>query len=140
MTGGFSCTVQVTVKEKNYEAKLERTAVGVCRLTLLAPKALEGLTFDWDGEELSLQYKGLNWDMDAKKLPETSFASALCGSLDAAAKQESLTILKRKDHLVQAKGMGQSGEFELTYNEETGQVESLTIEGLGLTASFQDYI
>ena len=139
LTGGMFCTVTVTLGEQVITAQLERTVTGICRLSVQEPSELEGLTFDWTGDALSLQYKGLNWDLEADALPSTAFAAALMKCLDIAAKKDGLETQSIQQDRVTTRGYCDAGEFQLVYDQTRNQVISIELDALDLTAEFSDY-
>ena len=128
LNGGMLCDVAIHYGDIAAAGKLERTAAGVCRLSIREPSELSGMVFDWDGDELQLSFKGLSYSIDSNALPKAAFASVLLRCLDAASAKGALVC----------GGQGEDGAFTLEYNSATGQIESLSIPAVRFEATFAE--
>ena len=136
LNGGMLCDVSIQYGDVTAQGRLERTAAGVCRLTVSQPSEIEGMVFDWDGSDLQLSFKGLSYTLDSKALPKTAFASVLLRCLDAAAAKGALAVKDRLGDLLVCSGQGEDGAFTLEYNTANGQIESLRIPAVNFEAAF----
>ena len=136
LTGGMSCDVAIQYGDIEAAGRLERTAAGVCRLTVNQPEELSGMVFDWENGSLQISFKGLSYTMDSAALPQTAFASVLMRCLDAAAMQGGLLVKGRDGERLICAGQGEDGAFTLRYNESTRQIESLSIPAVNFEAVF----
>ena len=136
LNGGMLCDVSIQYGDVSAQGRLERTAAGVCRLTVSQPSELSGMVFDWDGSDLQLSFKGLSYTLDSTALPKTAFASVLLRCLDAAASQGALAVKNQVGDLLICSGQGEDGAFTLEYNSASGQIESLTIPAMHFEATF----
>ena len=138
LNGGMLCDVAIQYGDIAAAGKLERTAAGVCRLSVREPSELSGMVFDWDGDELQLSFKGLSYSLDSSALPKAAFASVLLRCLDAASAKGALTVKNQTGDRLVCGGQGEDGAFTLEYNSATGQIESLSIPAVRFEATFAE--
>ena len=131
LNGGMLCDVSIQYGDVAASGRLERTAAGVCRLTLREPAELSGMVFDWENGNLQLSFT-----LDSAALPKTAFASVLLRCLDAASAKGALSVKNQSGDLLVCGGQGEDGAFTLEYNNATGCVESLSIPAVRFEATF----
>lgn len=136
LQGGMLCDVSIQYGDITAAGRLERTAAGVCRLTIQEPSELSGMVFDWNEGNLQLSFKGLSYSLDSDALPKTAFASVLMRCLDAAEVKGALNVKDQDGDLLVCSGQGEDGAFTLEYNSTTGQTERLSIPAAHFEATF----
>lgn len=134
---GFSCMVQGQYGEWPVAGRMERSGAGMLTLTLSEPEAIAGVTLQWDGVDMTAEWHGVSWSLDASKVPQAALGRGVLESLDAVvygtadcrASGDRLTVTGQTD----------GGTFTLTVDAATGVLQSLTVPEQALTLTFSDF-
>lgn len=133
----FSCTMQVQYGDLAVEGRLTRQSAGLLTMELTAPETLEGLTLEWDGQEVSVKMYGLSFGVDPSTFPSTALGSSLLAALDAATRLQGGGQLTAEG--LETVGGEIGGEFTLLSDPNTGSLLALTIPSAGIRATFSDF-
>lgn len=134
---GFACDVEATYGDMAVSGHLSRGAAGTLELKLSEPATLNGLTMTWDGDQVTLGMHGLTFGVDPAAVEQTALGKGLLSALDAALGSHGGA--RTEDNAVSTKGESVSGEFELLSDPETGNLLSLRVPALSLTATFSNF-
>ncbi len=132
----FICDFRAQYNDMTAEGTLTRRTAGTLLLEFSKPETLEGLTADWDGETVTLHYKGLSYDVDPDKLPESALGEGLISAFDAVLREEGTT--QEKDGKVTVTGLSGKAEYTYVYDAESGAPVSLSIPSIPLTVTFSN--
>ena len=137
VTSGFECDLDVQYQDMNVKGHLTRHTAGTLLLELTEPSTLNGLSMEWDGENIALKLHGLSFDVNPSALPESGLGKGILSALDAA-------IGQRENRAEVSEGIATSGsiaqgEFTLVSDPETGNLLSLEIPSMELSATFSNF-
>lgn len=138
LTDGFEANISVNYQDNNYEAKITRTAPGQCKIEMTKPLLLKSMTFEWTGTEIIMSYLGLKQSISPQSLPNAAFGDAIVKVLDALTAVNGLDIKKDGDSLL-ISGSIDSGPFQLSVNNETGEIATLALPSIKLSVTFKDF-
>ena len=137
VTAGFECDMDVQYRDMEVKGHLTRQTAGTLLLEVTEPATLNGLSMEWDGENVQLRLHGLSFDVDPSAIPQSALGKGILGALDTAlGLHEDRTVTEEG---VSTKGSTLDGEFTLVSDPETGNLLSLTIPSLELTAQFSNF-
>lgn len=137
VTAGFECDMDVQYRDMDVKGHLTRQTAGTLRMEVTEPASLNGLSMEWNGENVQLRLHGLSFDVDPSAIPQSALGKGILGALDTAlGLHEDRTVTEEG---VATKGSSLDGEFTLVSDPETGSLLSLTIPSLELTAQFSNF-
>lgn len=137
ITSHFECDMDVQYRDMNVKGHLTRRTAGTLLLEITEPSTLNGLSMEWNGETILLKLHGLSFDVSPSALPEAALGKGLLSALDTAiGAQENRTETAEG---LATKGSAAEGEFTLVSDPETGNLRSLSIPALELTAQFTNF-
>lgn len=129
----FQCDVNVVSGEQKINCHLNRTAPEIVSIKISSGD-LNGMTYDWSGEDFSITFCGLTAKSESCVSPNYAFAEVLKQTLDYAEKSGSLT----KTHGNEFSGNLNGYDFTLTTDED-GRIEKIAIPGRNFSAEFYNY-
>ena len=135
---GFACDLEATYGDMAVSGHISRGAAGTLTLELSEPATLDGLTMMWDGDQVTLGMHGLTFGIDPTAIEQTALGKGLLSALDAALGSHGGA--RTEDNTLSTKGESVSGEFELLSDPETGNLLSLRVPALALTATFSNFV
>ena len=136
LSGGFNCTVNVTVDSKEYVVSLKRPATGDSTMTFVKPADLSSLSFEKTDAGLKVKFGSLEAAVDASSIPQTSVFNAVLGAFDSC--EKSGVKAKTQDGGVTLSGNSSVGAFTMTLDSSM-KPKSLSIPALKLNATFKDF-
>ncbi len=132
----FTCTAEISYDTLTIEAKLTYRNAASATLEVLSPDSLEGLVFEYDGENTTAKYKGLGFSLSELGSSLPSAARLIFSSLSSAASEkntedagEQFTVSGRLD----------SAPYRLYFNKKSGYLEKFSCPSLKFTAKFKDF-
>lgn len=72
-----SAEVEISCQDEKYRASIERTQDDGINITMLSPKNIEGVSYRFAAEELTIDYQGLRCITDHNYLPQGAVSNAL---------------------------------------------------------------
>lgn len=137
VTTGFECDVDVQYKDMNVKGHLTRTSAGTLRMDVTEPKTLNGLSMEWDGNNITFKLHGLSFGVNPDSVPQSALGKSMLEAFDAAlGVRDSGTVTK--DGL-STTGQSAAGAFELISDPDTGALLTLKIPSSELTATFSNF-
>lgn len=133
---GFECDVSLTYRDMDVKGHLTRLTAGTLVMDITEPKTLEGMSMKWDGQTISVNMYGLSFGVDPEAIPETALGKSILDALDSVPADGDRTVT---DEGVLTKGTAAGGEFTFISDAETGNLLSLTIPSVNLTATFSNF-
>lgn len=130
----FQCKAEVTAGQQKYSCILIHSAPGIGSVQVTSGD-LEGLLYNWSGENFSISYNGVAADSETCVLPKTSFAYLLQSVIDNAQKNGGLT----RTHGNEFSGAGEGYDFMLAADGATGQIQKISIPKYEISADFSEY-
>ncbi len=137
VTTGFSCDVDMTYQDMHIKGRLTRPSTGTLKMEFAEPSSLEGISMEWDGENVTVKVGALSFGVSPEEIPESALGRGLLDALDAGFRTaDGATVT---DEGVSTTGDSVNGQFEILSDPTTGQLISLKIPGLNVTASFSNF-
>lgn len=132
---GFTAKANIHFGDIEATADINRIGDGVCNITLISPKALNGMNFQYNGSDLQISYLGMTVKMDDDSLLANAMTSAIVKAVDTAARGSGISM-KKSGKTVVLKGENDNGNFELQVDKNTGSLLKLTIPEMDLECTF----
>lgn len=136
LSGGFSCTADVTFNSKEYEVNLRKPTDGDYTMSFVKPDDLKTLSFEKNDDGLKVKFGTLEAAVDAGSIPQTSIFNAVFDTFDSCLKSGVKTQTKGNDVLIS--GNSSVGPFTLTVDRNMTP-KSLSIPSLKFNAVFKDF-
>lgn len=137
VTSGFQCDVDVAYRDMQVKGHLSRPTAGTLLLDVTEPATLNGMSMEWNGENVTVKLHGLKFDVNPSAIPQSALGKGILDALDAAVSlHENGTV---SDEGMTTKGQSVSGEFELLSDPETGKLLSLSVPSLEMNAVFSNF-
>ena len=137
VTTDFACDVQLTYRDMNVSGHLTRYSAGTLSMDFEQPDTLSGLTMIWDGETISVKMHGLTFGVDPATVPESALGKGILDVLDTALRTDAGGQISGGQ--LKISGESVNGEFELISDPETGNLLSMKVPSLGITATFSNF-
>lgn len=136
---GYTCNAEIKYGDDfSCNAFLKIIGGGLFSVTIKTPEELDGLTFDFDNEKMTVSYGGLN--SEELNIPESyeGFAQLLNGVFIKLS-TGSPTAEYKSDNNYKYEGQSNLYKFNVTVNE-SGFPTSLSIPEVKLSATFNGWI
>ena len=133
----YSFTGKMTYDGTEAEAKFVKTGVSDITAEFSAPEALAGLTVVTAGEEVKVQFRGMDVDLSAYTLP-TQSALTLLREILTGEKAGKLTVKAEEEQLV-ASGSILLTTYEIVFDKETMEVQEVRIPSLDGVVEISDF-
>ncbi len=130
----FSCDFRAEYQTLTVQGTLTRHTAGTLQLTFTEPETLRDVSADWNGEDITLHYKGLSFSADA--LPERALGEQLIRAFDAALSGEGKR--EQNNDTVILNGTAAGNTFTYIYHASNGEPLSLSVPSLPLTVTFSN--
>lgn len=135
---GFSCDMTVKYNNMSISARLTRPSAGVCCIEIKDPVPLSGMTLNWSGGEFSISYLGVSVPFNEEILPDAGFSEGIINSLEAAVRETEFEIIKSGSNYIYS-AIGSSGEYSLSFDENTGVLTGISIPSINLQADISGF-
>ncbi len=130
----FLCKIEASCNGQNTVCSFSRSGPEDAELKVLSGGSA-GMGFDWAGDGFTLTYQGLAAKSATCVLPDTSFEAVLVRVLDEAQKPGVLTWT----HGNEFSGSAGGDDFVLTADPNSGQIQTVSVPGMGVSVKFYDY-
>lgn len=137
VTTGFECDVDVQYQDMDVKGHLTRTSAGTLRMDVTEPATLNGLTMEWDGNDITLKLHGLSFGVNPDAIPQSALGKSMLEAFDAALGIRGSGKVTKDG--VSTTGQSAAGQFELTSDPDTGALLTLKIPSSELTATFSNF-
>lgn len=124
----YSFTAAMTYQDTRAEVRITKTGVADLTAEFSAPEALSGLTVTAAGEELQVQFRGMDVDLSPYTLPTQSVPGLLREVLTGE-KAGKLTTRVEEDS-VTASGSVLLTTYEIVFDRETMEVREVRLPSL----------
>lgn len=130
----FLCKIEASGNGQSTVCSFSRSGPENAEMKVLSGSSA-GMGFDWAGDGFTLTYQGLAAKSETCVLPDTSFEAVLVRVLDEAQKPGVLTWT----HGNEFSGSAGGDDFVLTANPNSGQIQTVSVPGMGVLVKFYDY-
>lgn len=122
----FSTDIEAVTPVQNFKAHLNYKNMNSCVIRFSQPLTLNGVEMIWDGQTVRVQYKGVGFDVDVSKFPQSAIGTEVINSVNAAVKSENLKIEKTGEDWSYS-GTTKSGAFTIIQDGATGYLRSINL-------------
>jgi len=133
----YTFTAEMTYDGAEAKAFLTKTGTADIRAEFSAPEALEGLTVTAAGEEIQVQFRGMDVDLSPYTLPTQSILTLLREVLTGE-KAGKLTTQVEEDRVI-ASGSILLTTYEIVFDKETMAVEQVLIPSIDGEVTVSDF-
>lgn len=137
VTTQFECDVDVQYGDMNVKGHIKRSTAGTLYLEVNEPATLDGLTMEWNGENISIKLYGLSYNINPDVIPQSALCQGIVDALDAAV--ETGKSGEATEDGITTTGECSSGEFTILSDPSTGNLLSLTVPSLEMIANFSNF-
>ncbi len=132
----FSTNLQVMYKDNEINAAWEFLPEGNC-ITIKTPESVAGMELIFSGSECSVKYKGLEFETDLSRFPQSVFGSILVSAFETSLNTAAVTTTYKNDCWLH-EGTLSTGGFTLAQNSD-GTLKYLSVPSLDLTINFSEF-
>ncbi|MBQ8337936.1 MAG: hypothetical protein IJY33_02200 [Oscillospiraceae bacterium] len=132
----FTCTAQINYDTLSLEAKLTYRNAAGATLEVLSPDSLQGLIFEYDGENTTASYKGLSFSLAELNSALPSAARLIFSSLASASTEKNT---EDAGDSFKISGSLDSVPYTLYFDKKSGYLEKFSCPSLKFTADFKDF-
>ena len=132
----FCCNAKIEYGELIAEGKLTYRNSAGCTLELLSPNTFSGVIFEFDGEQITVHYKGISFPM-SETSDQTYSAAKLIFSSISNAETQSQTQIKGNEILIS--GNVGSTQYQLRFDKKSGFLTSLYAKSIDFYVEFVDF-
>lgn len=134
----FSSTVEISYGDFSAEADLTyRNSAGAV-LEIIAPQNLEGLIFNFNGETLNAEYKGISYPLSDTNGQAVSAARLIFSAIANAATSKD-TKIDTQTNEFSVSGSVSSLEYEMRFDKTSGAIKSFSVPEQNLKATFTNF-
>ncbi|MFT9057194.1 MAG: hypothetical protein ABF449_11395 [Ethanoligenens sp.] len=135
LSGGFSCTADVTLNGHDYTVNVVRLDDGSSTVQFVRPTELSQLAFLTNKDGMSVRYGAMQAKLDPASVPQSAVCNALLGAFETAAKSSTATAQGGNTVL---KGQSAAGPFTLVLDGQN-RPKSLQVPRINLAASIRNF-
>ena len=138
LTEPFSCTANIVTPDIEAIGTLSHEGLGSWNIEFSEPSTLSGVQLIFDGINSETSYKGLSFSMPKDAVPINSILLCLANAIDEISTNEENSATS-KDNTLTFKGSTDCGDYILTVDENTGNLNTFQMDNLELTITFSDF-
>lgn len=135
----FDAKATIRMKDLVMTADINKTAANQLTLKVNEPATLQGMAFQYDGQNITVSYRGLSVKLDGDSKLVSSIASIIVNSIDKASSPSGVDVRIDGGALILS-GQSDSGRFELALDRKNGSMASLSVPELDFECHFDDFL
>jgi len=135
----FDAKATLKLKDLVMTADINRTGPGQATVQINEPQTLSGMAFVYDGEDVSVSYRGLTVKLREDSVLVSSVAEMIVRSIDAASSGSGVDV-RLDGGALTVSGESDSGRFQITLDKENGSIATLNIPELDFECRFDDFL
>lgn len=136
---GFDAKATFKLKDIVMVGDVNRTVDGAMTVKITEPKHLNGMTFSYDGKDVTVSYLGMKLKLDEDTKLVSGAAQALISAINKATSKTGLGVKLEKKTLTLI-GESDSGEFKLIMDRNSGSILAVKMDDLDFECSFDEFI
>lgn len=139
MSKGFDAGATIRMKDLVMVGDINKTKSGALTIAIKEPKHLKGMTFEYDGDDVSVSYKGIKIKLDENSKLVSSALSVIVNAIDKASSDSGVNVGIDGKALI-VSGDCDSGKFDIKLDKKTGSMISLKLDELDFECNFDDFV
>lgn len=120
----LSATAKITQGDFKCSAKIKRQAASVWEWEFTSPKSINGMKATLSGDNCLIDFKGMKYTLDRKKLPKGSMISLLSKSIDRVILQKELECSEENGEITEK---GVTDGLDFTAQVKEGKIVSVSV-------------
>ncbi len=136
ITTDFVCEFRAQYQNLTAAGKLTRHSADALLLEFTEPETLNGLSAEWNGEDVTLRYLGLSYAVDTSSLPEQALGEQLLHAFNSVLSGEGNQT--QKDGRVTVVNLLADHTYTYVYDAKTGAPVSLSAPSIPLSVVFEN--
>ncbi len=134
-----SYNTKAVVEYQDIKANLEMIkSEGRCEVTFDSPASLKDLSFDYNGDLVTVKYGKLSFSVEPDSMPGQALSSLLVSSLNTALNDRGVSV-KQEDNAIKVVGQTNGSDFELVLDRKNGNALSLKVPEDDLSLQFYNF-
>ncbi|MDO5559480.1 MAG: hypothetical protein Q4F95_07760 [Oscillospiraceae bacterium] len=135
LNSSFTCDMKMLQDDSEYCAVISRIGPGAWEAEFTSPETLSGVKLSFMDSEVTASYKGLAFSIPKSAMPVKSILTYFVKAADDLALADGYegTV---KDGVMTVKGNLDEGEYEMKFDEKTGNLLAFIMDNLKVTMDF----
>lgn len=126
MTSPFETTANISYKDIKATARIVSEEPRSCTVSFTSPSSLNGMSFAFAKDKLTVDYNGISFDLDPSNLPGGAVAKMVVSAVNSATEPQGVHV-ELKESSVEVSGLIEAGEFLLKLDPKSGNFLKLSI-------------
>lgn len=122
----FETTANIKYKDIEAAVVIVNTPPKTCTVEFLSPKGIKGMSFFFEGNDISIDYNGMSFTFNPNTLPGGAVAKMVVSTINAATSKEGVTVALEKN-VLEIAGESEAGAFILKLDRDNGNFIRLSI-------------
>lgn len=135
LTKTFNANANIKMQDITLNADVNRTSPNSITLAIIEPTTLEGMNLQYNGEEISINYKGMTLGLDKNSKGLSSVASILMKSIETATAGTGLEI-KSENNSIIVNGATDTGDFSIQLDPSNNSIATIKAPDLDFSCEF----
>ena len=138
LTNPFESTAKISDQTIEATAKIVSEEPRSCTVSFTSPESLNGMSFIFLKDQLTVDYNGISFHLDPQNLPGGAVANMVVSALNAATEPQGVHV-ELKENCIEVTGLIESGEFLLKLDPQSGNFLKLSIPASELEVEFLNF-
>ncbi len=134
----FSAVIDIDFKDFKSTANLTFRNSAGATLEIVSPEEISTLVFTLSGEDISAQYKGLDFPVSELGEQSVSAARLIFSAISSAGNSKDAKISSDKNEFT-VSGSASSYEYKMNFDMTSGAIKKFTVPSQNLSAVFRDF-
>lgn len=135
----FKANAEIRLEDMELSASINKKGEGSADVSITKPESLKDITASFDGENITLGYKGMEVKLNKDSAVTNMLIKAVISAIDKASADGGLDIVA-DDNGIKLSGSGENGEFELQLNKADYSIAKISLPQLDLECEFNEFI
>lgn len=135
----FDAKATITMKDLKMTADINQTRAGECTVKITEPKTLSGMQFIYNGNDVSVSYKGFTVKLNQDSKLVQTVAGIIVEAINKASSPSGIDISIDGGRLL-LQGDSDAGKFKMLLDKENGSIVSLSVPSVDFECNFTDFI
>lgn len=135
----FDAKATINLNGIEFTADVNKTNIGSATITITKPETVNGMQFQYDGEDIKITYKGISVNLDDDSKIVSSSMPLIIKALNAAAQKNGITVENKTGQLLLS-GKSEDKNFIITMDKETGTVANISFPDIDMECRFENFL
>lgn len=139
LSSNFTANATITMQDIAVNADVNKTSPNSITLTIQEPKTLEGMNFQYTGDLVNINYKGMTLGLDTNSKALSSVGNILMSAITTATAGTGVEVKSENGGIV-VNGVTDTSDFSILLNPSTNSIAKITSENLDFVCEFGNTI